>query len=53
METPIICNEGRGLCTLSIGIASYTSKKDANQVLSDADIALYKAKHGGRNRVVT
>ena len=54
METPVISNEGLVIpCTVSIGIASYTSQKDASQVLDDADIALYKAKHGGRNRVVT
>ena len=53
METPIISNEGQVIfCTVSIGIASYTSQEDANQVLADADIALYKAKHSGRNQVV-
>jgi diguanylate cyclase (GGDEF)-like protein len=43
-----------GVVTASQGIACHpetTAKKDANELLADADKALYRAKHDGRNRV--
>lgn len=40
--------------TLSIGLAGYSPMQlDANHWLKDADLALYQAKHQGRNQVVT
>ena len=40
--------------TVSIGIAELTDDlKDADELLAHADTALYRAKHGGRNRVCT
>ncbi|MFB0920354.1 MAG: diguanylate cyclase [Oscillospiraceae bacterium] len=40
-------------CTLSIGVALYpTHGETLSELLRKADIALYKAKNGGRNRVV-
>jgi len=39
-------------CTVSVGIAFATSQLPSfEEVLSDADRALYRAKNGGRNRV--
>jgi len=40
-----------GVVTVSIGVAS--GKADYGELLAQADRALYEAKHGGRNRVVS
>ncbi|CAM2926407.1 diguanylate cyclase [Legionella worsleiensis] len=38
--------------TISIGIASFTPQTDKEQIINNADAALYKAKNKGRNKVV-
>lgn len=38
--------------TVSIGIARYQSGENIEQTIANADIALYKAKSGGRNFIV-
>ncbi|MCY1379558.1 Diguanylate cyclase DgcM [compost metagenome] len=38
-------------CTFSCGIAELQDEQDINQLSKRADEALYRAKHGGRNRV--
>lgn len=39
-------------CTLSVGVASSTSaSEDFDALLARADAALYRAKHGGRDRI--
>src|SRR5690606_36084026 len=38
-------------CTFSCGIAQLRDDQDINQLSRQADEALYRAKHGGRNRV--
>lgn len=44
--------EGRDIqCTVSIGVAVWSEKLTFKQVRKDADEALYKAKHGGRDQI--
>lgn len=38
--------------TASLGVAGYNREEDIDSCIKDADIALYRAKTGGRNRVV-
>jgi diguanylate cyclase (GGDEF)-like protein len=52
-QSQIFADEGRLKLTVSIGLASFPSYGDTGQaVLRAADVALYKAKAAGRNRVV-
>ena len=37
--------------TISLGVAGYQSIEEVSQTISRADVALYQAKHAGRNRV--
>lgn len=52
-----IPNEGaaRGIVTVSIGIAAAvpSSRATAEQLIEAADVALYQAKHNGRNQVAS
>ncbi|MGH8377105.1 MAG: GGDEF domain-containing protein, partial [Pseudomonas sp.] len=38
-------------CTFSAGVAELCESSDSLTMASQADEALYRAKHGGRNRV--
>jgi diguanylate cyclase (GGDEF)-like protein len=52
-EASITAGEGTLKLTVSIGLASFPSYGDSGQaVLRAADVALYKAKAAGRNRVI-
>jgi diguanylate cyclase (GGDEF)-like protein len=51
-QAQIAAGEGTLKLTVSIGLASFPSYGDSGQaVLRAADVALYKAKAAGRNRV--
>lgn len=53
MNTPTQCEDGLLIAaTVSVGVACYQGQLGANQVLSDADVALYRAKGNGRNQVL-
>lgn len=53
-EEPIFFNDSHLIVTLSLGLSQYdkTTHEGIEQLLHQADIALYKAKDSGRNRVV-
>jgi len=43
--------KGYGQVTISIGIAEYSPNNNADELVNNADQALYRAKDNGRNRV--
>ena len=51
-HTPLVWKQETISVTTSIGVATGTDSTDLEQVLHDADLALYRAKAEGRNRVV-
>jgi diguanylate cyclase (GGDEF)-like protein len=51
MAEPIALSRGRVAVTASIGIASLDGSDSAQEILRDADVAMYEAKAGGRNRL--
>jgi diguanylate cyclase len=44
-------NNDRVLVTFSAGVALHGANEDADEIISRADKAMYKAKQGGKNRV--
>ena len=52
-DEPVVTSDGNRLVTVSIGIASSSSAElvEAQELLHCADLALYRAKRNGRNRV--
>lgn len=51
-NTPLFVDAGVVRSSVSIGCASYPSDAESTEeLLNKADSALYKSKHGGRNRV--
>lgn len=50
-EIQYLGSNGPLTCTFSCGIAEFDSNLDAGGLAKQADLALYKAKHGGRNQV--
>ncbi|HEY8607810.1 MAG TPA: GGDEF domain-containing protein [Noviherbaspirillum sp.] len=47
---PLRCEEGDIPVTVSIGVAEFLPGETVKQMIGRADKALYRAKHGGRNR---
>ncbi len=54
LELPLVSDEGKSMkVTVSIGVAYVTKTTiSEDQLLREADTALYECKAGGRNRVV-
>jgi diguanylate cyclase (GGDEF)-like protein len=51
LSGPVPLSRGRVTVTASIGIVEIGAPADAEQVLRDADLAMYEAKSAGRNRL--
>ena len=53
LRIPHESNAPPGLVTISVGVAALSrgDSKSTDELLQQADTALYKAKHAGRNRV--
>lgn len=51
-ECPFNFNNERIVVTVSIGVAAFAGADTPETVFERADQALYRAKHGGRNRVM-
>lgn len=49
-DTPILESEP---CTASFGVAGFIQGDDPESIMARADTALYRAKRGGRNRVIS
>lgn len=52
-SSPVILDNNKIPCTASIGTSVYTGTESAEQLIHQADCALYKAKESGRNKVVS
>lgn len=53
-DTPVILADGTELAlTASLGVAAFEGDLDYEKLIARADAAVYAAKAGGRNRVVT
>jgi diguanylate cyclase (GGDEF)-like protein len=55
IERQVVQYKGETICfTVSIGVADYDPERHdgIDDLLKDADMALYRAKEAGRNRVV-
>ncbi len=51
--SPVGLSRGRMAVTASVGLAGLRGAGSADEALRDADLAMYDAKSGGRNRVST
>lgn len=51
-STKFVYNGNQIIVTISLGVTEYISGQDLNQLMECADMALYKAKESGRNKVM-
>lgn len=52
-KAPLPGLERLGIVTFSAGVATWDGEESADALVDRADAAMYEAKHGGRNRVVS
>ncbi|MCQ8783326.1 GGDEF domain-containing protein [Mangrovibrevibacter kandeliae] len=52
-EIPMLAGDTRFTVSFSAGVASNRADLDTVSIINEADVALYQAKRGGRNRVAT
>lgn len=51
-NTPFTTTRGEIHITISVGVSAFDPDESVEQLLLEADTALYQAKHQGRNRVI-
>ncbi len=49
---PFVCGEHRFPLSVTIGFSYVHGTGDLDQIIKEADLALYRGKHGGKNQVV-
>lgn len=52
-DTPVACPSGEVYCTVSGGLTLIQAHEPLNQAFARADLALYRSKSEGRNRIST
>ena len=53
VDRPVVRGQERLVASLSIGVAEYHRDESIDDLIRRVDVALYTAKHSGRNRIAS